>query len=198
MDALASIAAVVATALAFTSLVPQINKLWRTGSAEGVSGTWATFGAVTNGAWTAYLLTQKLWLAVPSTAVVTIFYGVTLLLIIRTGRKAAPPLRLGTVWLGTLICVGVLSGWDALGVVLGLSYVVQATPSVWAAFRTVTPRGIAPGTWGIALVEAILWGFYGWFHEDLAIVLFGILATLTSTLILTRYLATRHRWAAAG
>jgi uncharacterized protein with PQ loop repeat len=198
MGVLAAAAAVVATVLAFLSLIPQMLKLRRTGSAEGVSAAWAAFGAVTNGAWTVYLVAQSLWLAVPSTAVVTVFYLTTLALIVGTGRNASLPLRLGAIWASVLIVSGATGGWEALGVVLGLSYAVQAAPSIWAAFRTATPRGIAPGTWGMALVEAVLWGYYGWFHRDVAIILFAVLATATAALILVRYLATRHRFAPAG
>ena len=60
------------------------------------------------------------------------------------------------------------------------------TPSVWTAYKTIDPSGISPGTWWIGLAEAILWGYYGWFHADAGIVTFFVVGVIGSTLILGR------------
>jgi uncharacterized protein with PQ loop repeat len=191
---IADTAAVVATLLAIVTLIPQVTKLWRTRNAEGVSATWATLGTVSNGAWTAYLLSQALWLAVPSTAVMAVFYLITVLLIGRAGRPTRTAVVLGTAGALLLVAAGLVGGWPGLGLVLGVSFGVQATPSVWTAFRTWAPRGISPGTWQLILIEGLLWLVYGAGHGDRAIVVFGILSSIASALMLGRYYTTRHRW----
>jgi hypothetical protein len=191
---IADTAAVVATLLAIVTLIPQVLKLWRTRNADGVSATWATFGAVSNGAWTAYLLSQGLWLAIPSTAVMAFFYLMTAALIGRAGRTTSIAVVLGAVWAVFLAAAGLVGGWPGLGLVLGVSFGVQATPSVWTAFRTWAPKGISTGTWKLILIEGLLWTVYGAGHGDRAIVVFGILSSLTSALMLSRYYTTRDRW----
>jgi uncharacterized protein with PQ loop repeat len=191
---LASSAAIAGTVLAVLALVPQMLKLYRTGLVEGVSPTWAAFGFVTNVAWTAYLAQEGLWLTVPATALVTVAYAMTFVLLVRAGVKTSTAITAGAIWATTLIAVAVAGGWSALGIVLGLSHAVQAAPSVWTAYRTPAPRGIAPGTWAIGLVEGLLWGYYGWFYADVPLMLFAVVATIASVAMLARYATTRHRW----
>jgi uncharacterized protein with PQ loop repeat len=191
---IADSAAVLATLLAFVTLVPQITKLWRTRNADGVSATWASLGAVSNAAWVAYLASQGLWLALPSTVSMSIFFTVTVGLIGRTGRSSVRPVVLGLVWGLVLTLVGVTGGWTSLGILLGVSFGVQAAPTVYTAFRTRAPRGISPGTWQLTLVEGVLWLIYGLGYQDLAVIMFGILSSITAILVLGRYYATRSRW----
>ncbi len=191
---IADSAAVLATLLAFVTLVPQVMKLWRTRNADGVSTTWASLGMVSNAAWTAYLYSQKLWLALPSTASMVLFYALTIGLIAWTGRPIARAIMLGSSWAMILTLVGVIGGWAGLGVLLGVSFGVQATPSLWTAFRTWAPKGISPGTWQLTLVEGLLWLVYGAAYSDRAIVMFGILSSAASSLMVARYYGTRRRW----
>ena len=76
--------------------------------------------------------------------------------------------------------------------VLGLSYGVMLTPSVWTAYRTARPSGISPGTWSIGLAEAFLWGYYGMFHADRGIITFAVVGLVGSVLMLLRHNATRR------
>ncbi|MDF1596887.1 MAG: PQ-loop domain-containing transporter [Acidimicrobiia bacterium] len=191
---IADSAAVLATLLAFVTLVPQVMKLWNTRNADGVSTTWASLGMVSNAAWTAYLYSQDLWLALPSTTSMVLFYTLTIGLIAWTGRPIARAVMLGSSWALILTLVGVIGGWAGLGVLLGVSFGVQATPSLWTAFRTWAPKGISPGTWQLTLVEGLLWLVYGAAYSDRAIVMFGILSSAASSLMVARYYMTRRRW----
>ena len=85
---IADSAAVLATLFAFITLSPQIVKLWRTRNADGVSATWASLGATSNAAWVAYLTSQGLWLALPSTVFMSVFFAITVGLIGWTGRPS--------------------------------------------------------------------------------------------------------------
>ena len=82
-------------------------------------------------------------------------------------------------------------------VALGLAFGVMMFPSLWVAYRTPNPSGIAPGTWWVGIAEALLWGFYGWHHADAGVITFAITALVGSAAMLARYRATRNRAAAA-
>lgn len=191
---IADSAAVLATLFAFITLIPQIVKLWRTRNADGVSATWASLGATSNAAWVAYLTSQGLWLALPSTVFMSVFFAITVGLIGWTGRPSARPILLGFGWGLVLTLVGIVGGWASLGLLLGVSFGVQAAPTVYTAFRTWAPSGISPGTWQLTLVEGALWLIYGLGYRDLAVIMFGILSSITAILVMSRYYSTRHRW----
>lgn len=191
-ETLANIAIVAATIGTVTFLLPQIVKLIRTRDSAGVSTTWAVLGFVSNVGWFTYMISQELWAALIAPFVTFLSYAVTLWALARTGRALGRGAVLGVVWTGVLAGVTAILGWPALGVVLGLSYGVMLTPSVWTAYKTVDPSGISPGTWWIGVAEAILWGYYGWYHADAGIITFFVVGVIGSTLILARYYSTRR------
>ena len=187
---LANSAVILATILAWWSLIPQIRKLLRTADPTGVSGTWPAIGAVSNAGWTAYLVSQGLWAAVPSTTVMVFFY----LVVLRTLHKAGLPLA-GVVVRGvasTLVVLAayIFGSWVVLGLVLGWAYVPQLAPAVWAAYRTPDPTGIAAGTWVLIGFEAALWMVYGALLDDTPVVIFGGVGVVAAVLILARVWAT--------
>lgn len=181
---------VTATGLAWWSLVPQISKLLATRDADGVSSAWPAIGLVSNAGWTVYLAGEGLWAAVPSAAVMTVFYSLVLWALGRTGRSHSRGLAAGAAWATTLALAHLLGGSEWMGLFLGSSYVVQFTPPVVAAFRSARPTGIAPGTWALIMVESALWGAYGLANGDRAIVVFAIAGVLGPALILLRYSST--------
>lgn len=190
----ADIAVMSATVVAVVALVPQLVRLRRTGDASGVSLAWATIGAVTNVAWVAYMVSAELWAALPSAAAMAVLYALLAVVIVRTGVPLRRPLLAAAAWGVVLLAVTVVAGWSVLGIVLGVAYAVQVAPSVWAAYRTWAPRGIAPATWACTLLESALWGLYGVAERDAALVLFAITGTTAAVAILARWAATRHRF----
>lgn len=190
---LGNAAIVAATLLAWIALVPQVIKLARGGDPSGVSPTWPAIGLVSNVGWVAYLLHERLWAAIPATVVVGVFYALVVRYLATSGTPMAPVVARGAAWamgLGATLAVG---GWAALGLVLGWSYAVQVAPAVWSAYRTALPTGIAPGTWALLSIDALLWGVYGWVSADLPIVVFGLVGVCGGTAILVRYSVTRRR-----
>ena len=187
---LADTAVILATIMAWWSLIPQIRKLIRTADPTGVSGTWPAIGLVSNAAWTAYLWSQELWAAVPSTSVMVFFY----LIVLRTLHRAALPLGGATIrgLLSIAILLGTysLGSWSSLGLVLGWAYIPQLAPAVWAAYRTPDPTGIASGTWALIGIEAALWMVYGGLLRDTPVVIFGAVGVVAAALILGRVWAT--------
>src|SRR5690554_5969126 len=184
---LATIAVVLATILAGLSLVPQILKLVRTRDAAGVSATWPAIGFVTNAAWCAYLLQAGLWPASISTMLMVVFYSVVMWGLARAGRSLGGSIARGVLWTATLVAITAVGGWLALGTVLGFSQFLQVAPAIITAYRTARPTGIAPATWWIAGSEGLLWGYYGWFHGDVPIMIFAATYATTSALMLIRY-----------
>jgi hypothetical protein len=96
-----------------------------------------------------------------------------------------------------LAAVALLGGALALATMLPLAYAVQVAPSVWSAYRAYTPTGIAAATWVLVGFEALLWGLYGWAHDDPATRMFAVVGSLAAAAILARKLATRRRVALA-
>lgn len=190
---LPDLAALAATVLAVGGLWPQILRLVRTGDIAGVSLSWATLGVATNGAWFAYALHEELWFAAPCTVAMVCFYSALGVVLVRHGVAARRPVALALAWSVLMALIGVVGGWSALGIVLGLAYAVQVAPSVWSAYRTWAPSGISPATWAISIVEIALWGTYGVAESDPAVMTFAFTGVLAGGAILARLYTTRHR-----
>ena len=187
---LANLAVILATILAWWSLIPQIRKLLRTADPSGVSSSWPAIGLVSNAGWTAYLLSQQLWAAVPSTAVMVFFYVAVLRALRSAGVSLGPVAVRGVVSFLVLVVAYALGSWPVLGLILGWAYVPQLTPAVWAAYRTPDPTGISAGTWGLIGIEAGLWMVYGALLGDAPVVIFGGVGAVGAVLILLRVWAT--------
>lgn len=183
---LADLAVIVATIVAWWSLIPQIRRLIRTGDPTGVSGTWPAIGLVSNAAWSAYLLSQQLWAAVPATTVMVVFMGVVLRTLHRAGLQLAAAAARGLVTAGALAVTYGAGSWDLLGFVLGWAYIPQLAPAVWAAYRTSRPTGVSVGTWALIGFEGILWWVYGALLDDTPVVIFGAVGVVAAVLILLR------------
>jgi uncharacterized protein with PQ loop repeat len=187
---LANLSVILATVMAWWSLIPQIRKLLRTGNTSGVSGTWPAIGLISNAGWTAYLLSQQLWAAAPSTAVMVFFY----LVVLRTLHGARAPLLKPLIRgaIGVMILAGAFAfgSWPVLGLVLGWAYVPQLAPAVLAAYRTAHPSGIATGTWALIGIEAGLWFVYGWLLGDTPVIIFAVVGVTAAVLILVRVWST--------
>ncbi|NNF62918.1 MAG: hypothetical protein HKN07_01550 [Acidimicrobiia bacterium] len=189
VTAVAEFAAASATVLAAWQVAPQVWKLRRDGSHAGLSPTWALLGVVTNVAWVAYRWVEGLWFGLPSPAVAAVLYSVLFLFIGRAVRDLRWTL-VAAMSAAAVLAIGAFRGWAVLGVMLGLSGGIQAAPSVWAAFRTRVPVGIAPSVWAIGVAQATMWGFYGNSVGDNALVLYGLTMGTASLAVLARYFST--------
>jgi uncharacterized protein with PQ loop repeat len=186
---------IVATLLAWTTLIPQIRQIIRTGDIEGVSVTWPFIGLVSNTAWTAYLASQTLWAATPSTAGMVVFYVVVIKVLADRHASLRKALVRGSLWAAALGTVGILFGWGAFGLVLGWSYAVQMAPPLVAAYRSLNPTGVSIGSWAMITIESLLWGVYGWLLDDLPIQVFALTGLIAGLSILARAWSTRRRLA---
>lgn len=192
VTAVAEVAAAGATALAAWQVAPQVWKLRRDGLHEGLSPTWALLGVVTNIGWVAYRWSAGLWLGLPSPALAAVLYTVVSLLILRAVADVRWPFAATTAAV-VVLGLGAIGGWAIVGFMLGLSGGIQTAPSLWAAYRTEVPVGIAPSVWVIGIGQAVMWGFYGTSVGDDALVLYGMTMGTASLGVLLRYGFTRER-----
>ena len=165
--------AVAAPAVFLVRLVPQPLRLARTGVDDGVSPMAAFNQLLSEGAWLTYGLVQArvaIWL-------------VSAFALFPSGAAA----------FGTAIVVAWSAGW--LGAVLGASVLLTTGPQVVEALRTDDLSGIAPATWWISILDAALWGAYGWVIGDLALVGYWAVLTACAVTVLARlaWTATRRR-----
>ena len=193
MHIVGELVALVATALAATSALPQLRRLRTTRDLAGVSLAGPAIGAVTEAGWLVYVAEEELWSAAPEPVLMVIANVALATAISRRDGPLVTALVVGTAWAATLTLATTAGGWAALGATLGIAYGVQMTPYLWSAFRVRRPTGIAVHTWTMNLVESVLWGIYGLAHGDRPIVLYAVIGTTTSTAILVRRLGLERR-----
>ena len=192
-DELAVVVGLVATAVTFVQLVPQIVRLVRTGRTEGVSPSWAALGMTINLGWLAYLVAQQYWVAIPSVVAAITSFGLALWLLHRNGGEVRTGLLMSAATAVACVVIQLAAGWTVLGTVLGMSNGLYLGPSVVAAWRTHVPAGISPLSWALTVLEGLKWGFYGALVESGPIVVYGSTAILLAGMVLLRLWMARHR-----
>ncbi len=190
---LAVVVGVVATAVTFVQILPQIVRLLRIGRTEGVSPVWAAIGTTVNAGWIAYVVAEELWVTIPACLVGTASYGIVLYLLYRNDAGVRTGLLLSAVVAVACVVVQLEAGWTVLGTVLGLSNGLYLGPSVVAAWRSHAPVGVSPLSWVLVALEGVLWGLYGVFVDASPVVVFGVTAAGLAALVLLRLWVTRHR-----
>jgi uncharacterized protein with PQ loop repeat len=183
---IAELAAALATVLATVAAIPQLHRVARAGDGRGVSVTSAMLGIGSELAWLSYASRAELFSALPEAALMSIGNTVLAVALIRRGAAAGRALVAGLAWLGALATIATVGGHGALGAVLGVTYAVQVAPAVWTAWRTSSPSGVVASTWAMIGVEGLLWAAYGLHHEDPALLIFAVTATLAAVATLGR------------
>lgn len=169
-------------------LLPQPLRLARTGVDDGVSPMAAFNQFLSEGAWLGYgLLSSRvsIWLV---SAAALLPSGWQALLLSRRSRRTD---LLGAAVFG--VAIAAAWGVGALGAVLGASVLVTTGPQVVEAIRSDDLRGIAAATWWLAIVDAALWGAYGWVIDDAALIGYWAVLSTCATVVLVRIRWTRRR-----
>ena len=187
------LAALAATVLAAIGVVPQLRRLLRTGDLEGLSLSYATLGMTSELAWIGYTLHGRLWSAVLEPVLMTTTNATLAVVLVRAGMSPWRAVLAGLMWGGVLASAAMLFGVPALAALLPLAYAVQVAPSIWSAYRTFSPSGVAAATWALVGAEALLWGAYGVAHQDPAMTTFAVVGVLAAMAILVRKVTTRRR-----
>lgn len=196
MDA-SVISASMATVLAATQLLPQVLRLRRDRTTSGLSPTWALLGVSINVGWILYRWSQELWWGIPSPVIAASLYLATLVMINRLEPRMRWAKFAAIALLGAFTGAAAAGGWLAVGTLLAVSSGAQAAPLLWTAFRSHELRGVAPEVWMIGLTQAFLWGHYGWWHGDMALMVYAATTATVSVTMLSRYAYVRRLAAAS-
>jgi uncharacterized protein with PQ loop repeat len=186
---------VVANVMGAGMAYPQAARLVRRRSTAGVSGVWAGVSLSMNLWWLVYGVSQGLWGLVPVSAIAAVLYAVIIVAYVRAaGRSTITGVAVGLFVLGMVpLPVLVAGGWRAAGLAIGLCYGMQLVPAVVAACRSRELDGLAPSTWIMAWIEAVIWLGYGLLVLDPALLAGGACGTVMAAVILVRLAVTGHR-----
>ncbi|HMC39709.1 MAG TPA: PQ-loop domain-containing transporter [Acidimicrobiales bacterium] len=173
--------AVTASVIFLARLAPQPWRVLRTGQVDGVSALAALNAFVADVAWLAYGLSagiSSVWLvSIPAAAA-------SMLSIVVLRRTIRPrDLVASGAWLAAVLLGGVTGH---LALALAATVLVTCGPSLWAAYATRQPVGVASATWWIAIADAATWGAYGVVIGDVALELYGVVLVVTAVAILVR------------
>lgn len=193
-------APIAAAAFAVPQFLPQIRKLRATGDSVGVSPSWAALTSVNNAAWIAYFTMARYWTALVPSSSATLLAGTLAVMLLRRqqprprpGPQPGRPAALIGAWVITLAAAGVAGGRAGLGALLTVAFLLQVTPSVWTAYRTVRPTGISSGTWLLILGELTCWMIFGLHTADPRLITLGASGIIVSVLMLARIHRTTGR-----
>jgi uncharacterized protein with PQ loop repeat len=178
----------VANVMGAGMILPQVIRLHRLKSTQGISGAWVGVGVTMNLWWAAYATATGVWALLPVGVLGSLLYSTIVAQYIGlVGRGGWRQISLGGVGLGLVPLPALLfGGWKAAGITLGLMYGLQFLPAAAAAFSSSDPVGVSPMTWSMAWVEAGIWLFYGSTIGDVALVIGGSGGLLASSVILGR------------
>ncbi|MBM7785000.1 hypothetical protein [Tenggerimyces flavus] len=184
-----------AAAFGIPQYLPQIVKLRVTGDTAGVSWAWATLTSLNNAAWLGYFVLFEYWTAtVPSSAAMLLAGTVSVMLAIR-GCLSARAALVVAAWAAALATAYGIGGRIGLGTLLTIASFVQVAPSIWTAYRTPNPSGIARGTWLLIGGELSCWTIFGLHESDPRLLVLGVtgIAASVAMLVRTQAWAVRNR-----
>jgi uncharacterized protein with PQ loop repeat len=183
---------IAAAAFAIPQFLPQLLKLRATDDTAGVSWSWASLTSVNNAAWFAYFAVSRYWTALVPATSATLLAGSLATMLARRGQAKARPAVLIGSWVALLLAGFTVAGRTGLGTLLTAAFVLQVTPSLWTAYRTAHPTGVATGTWLLILGELSCWTIFGLHQPDPRLITLGVTGVTASALMLARIRHTRR------
>jgi uncharacterized protein with PQ loop repeat len=183
---------IAAAAFAIPQFLPQLLKLRATDDTAGVSWSWATLTSVNNAAWFSYFALSMYWTALVPAASASLLAGVLAVMLTRRGQARARPAVLIASWVAILVTGAAVAGRTGLGTLLTAAFVLQVIPSLWTAYRTAHPTGVAAGTWLLILGELSCWTIFGLHQADPRLIILGPTGVTASVLMLARIRYTRR------
>ena len=184
---------IAAAAFAIPQFLPQLGKLRATDDTAGVSWSWATLTSVNNAAWFAYFVASAYWTALVPASCATLLAGTLAIMLARRGQARGRPAALISSWIALLVAGFAVAGRTGLGMLLTAAFILQVTPSLWTAYRTAHPTGVAAGTWLLILGELACWTIFGVHQSDPRLLTLGLTGVTASALMLARIRRAR-RW----
>jgi uncharacterized protein with PQ loop repeat len=192
MEDLLDYTPIAAAAFAIPQFLPQLLKLRATDDTAGVSWSWATLTSVNNAAWLVYFALSSYWTALVPSSSATLLAGTLATMLARRGQVKARPAVLIGGWVALLLASVTVAGRTGLGTLLTAAFILQVTPSLWTAYRTPHPTGVAGGTWLLILGELSCWTIFGIHRPDPRLITLGVTGVTASALMLARIRRTRR------
>ena len=188
MSVVLPILLVVANVMGAGMIVPQVARLHRVRSVDGLSGIWVGVGVAMNNWWSAYGIAESLWGILPVSLTASVLYVVMAIQYLGiVGRVGLRPILVGAVTFGGFpLPFLAFGGWEVAGVAIGLCYAVQFMPAADTSLRSTDLTAISPMTWSMALTEAMIWVVYGLYTGDNALLVGGTGGSLAAGVILVR------------
>jgi uncharacterized protein with PQ loop repeat len=183
---------IAAAAFAIPQFLPQLLKLRATDDTAGVSWSWAALTGVDNAAWFAYFAASAYWTALVPASSATLLAGTLAIMLARRRQARARPAVLIGSWAVLLVAGFAVAGRSGLGMLLTAAFIVQVTPSLWTAYRTAHPSGVAAGTWLLILGELSCWAIFGIHQADPRLLTLGATGVTASAVMLARIHHTRR------
>lgn len=181
----------VGSVLYLVRLLPQPIRIYKTKKIQGVSALAIANGAIATAAWFVHGVIHQhvpVWVA----SVISFPIEVFTLLLLRKNFSKNDGFIAG-LWILTILTGIYFYGKPGLGFLLSIGIFVNNGPQVLAAIRGKNLEGISTATWWIAFVDAALWGVYGIFVHDIALVGYGCTLATAGTIILIRVRHYRRR-----
>lgn len=186
MASLLDFAPVAAACFAVPEFMPQLRKLATTGDAAGVSWSWGVLTAVNNASWLVYFTLSAYWTAlIPSASATILAAALAVMLTRREQARRRPAIAIGA-WVALLAGAFAVAGRAGLGTLLTAAFTLQVAPSIWTAYRTARPSGIATGTWLLTVGELTCWLGFGLHKSDPRLISLGAGGIICCALILAR------------
>jgi hypothetical protein len=115
----------------------------------------------------------------------------------RGQARRRPAIAIGA-WAALLAGAFALAGRAGLGALLTAAFTIQVAPSIWTAYRTARPTGIATGTWLLTAGELTCWLAFGLHKSDPRLIILGAGGITCCALILARAAQSDVRLSPAG
>ena len=186
-------APIAATGFAVPQFLPQILKIRATHDTSGISWSWAALTSVNNAAWIAYFTLARYWTALIPSSSATLLAGTLTAMLTRRGLARPRPSALIGTWAVMLIAAYGAAARAGLGTLLTAAFLLQVTPSIWTACRTVRLTGVSSGTWLLILGELTCWMIFGLHRSDPRLITLGVSGVTASALMLARVHWTSRR-----
>ena len=181
-----------AAGFAIPQFLPQIRRLRRTGDVAGVSWPWAALTSVNNAAWLTYFSLAHYWTALVPSISATALAGLLATLLTLRVKVRPRSVQVVSFWAALLVAAFAIGGRAGLGALLTGAFVLQVAPSVWTAYRTQRPTGIARGTWALIFGELSCWLTFGLHESDPRLIVLGCTGVAASILMLGRIESARR------
>ena len=131
---------------------------------------------------------SRYWIALVPSCSATLAAGTLAAMLTLHGRARLRPALLVGCWAALLVGACAVTGRAGLGALLTAAFVLQVTPSIWTAYRTERPTGIARGTWLLVLGELSCWTVFGVHKADPRLIVLGVSGVIASSSMLARVL----------